>query len=124
MGETSLAELKSNLSPSAQAPFNKSPVKTDKTTKLAKDFTRDFRRVSKAVKNTVGGLYRPDLVKPALARWTKYHRSLLVIKAKKVRINVHIQLAHVISRLFVTHACLIVSDNVDDTGGCVNTHIQ
>ena len=40
--------------------------------------------MAKAVKNTVGGYYRPDLVKSALARWTKYHRSLLVIKAKKV----------------------------------------
>lgn len=64
--------------------WNKSPVKVDKKTKLARDFTRDFRRVAKAIKNTVGAYYRPDLVKPALARWTKYHRSLVAIKAKKV----------------------------------------
>jgi len=67
--------------------WNKSPAKIQKQTKLARDFTRDFRRVSKCVKNTVGNYYRPDLVKPALARWTKYHRSLVAIKNKKAGIK-------------------------------------
>ena len=66
-----------------KAHFNKSPVKIDKKTKCARDFSRDFRRVAKCVKNTVGGYYRPDLVGPALARWSKLHKSLKVIKAKK-----------------------------------------
>lgn len=60
-------------------------AKLYKTTKCAKDFTRDFRRVAKCVKNTVGGYYRPDLSKAALARWTKFHRSLKVAAAKKVQ---------------------------------------
>jgi large subunit ribosomal protein L28e len=42
----------------------------------------NFRRIANCVRKTIGGHYRPDLVKPALARWTKYHRSLVAIKTK------------------------------------------
>ena len=48
----------------------------------AKDFKRDFRRVAKCVKAHVSKT-RSDLVKPALARWTKYHRALKRTAAKK-----------------------------------------
>ncbi|KAJ1476545.1 ribosomal protein L28e [Baffinella frigidus] len=60
-----------------------SPAKLYKTTKCARDFTRDFRRVAKCIKNTVGGYYRPDLSRAALTRWTKFHRSLKITAAKK-----------------------------------------
>lgn len=66
-----------------KAHFNKSPCKIDKKTKCAKNFSRDFRRVAKCVRSTVGGYYRPDLVGPALARWSKLHKSLKIIKAGK-----------------------------------------
>lgn len=36
---------------------------------------RDFRRVAKSIKGACA-LYRPDLEKDALARWTVIHRSL------------------------------------------------
>mmetsp|Transcript_39484 Transcript_39484/g.92370 ORF Transcript_39484/g.92370 Transcript_39484/m.92370 type:complete len:116 (-) Transcript_39484:108-455(-) len=73
--------IKSRGDPKAH--FTKSPKNADKKTKLAKDFSRDFRRVAKCIKANVGGYYRPDLTKAALARWSKYHRSLVAIKAKK-----------------------------------------
>merc|ERR1719409_2099808 len=58
------------------------PSKLDNTTVCAKDFKRDFRRVAKCVKAHVSKT-RSDLVKPALARWTKYHRALKRSAAKK-----------------------------------------
>merc|ERR1711934_1226886 len=36
---------------------------------------RDFRRVAKSIKGACA-LYRPDLEKDALAKWTVIHRSL------------------------------------------------
>merc|ERR1712205_98338 len=58
------------------------PSKLSKTTVCAKDFKRDFRRVAKCIKAHVSR-DRPDLVKPALARWTKYHRALKRAASKK-----------------------------------------
>ena len=58
--------------------------KLDKTTVCAKDFKRDFRRVAKCIKAHVSK-ERPDLVKPALARWTKYHRALKRIASTKAK---------------------------------------
>jgi hypothetical protein len=56
--------------------------KLDKETVCAKDFRRDFKRVAKCIKSHVSRT-RPDLVKPALARWTKYHRALKRATGKK-----------------------------------------
>eukprot|EP00961_Rhodomonas_salina_P246135 3325756-Rhodomonas_salina.2 len=39
-------------------------------------------QVAKCIKNTVGGYYRPDLTKHALARWTKLHKSIKKAKSK------------------------------------------
>merc|ERR1712205_175562 len=58
------------------------PSKLSKTTVCAKDFKRDFRCVAKCIKAHVSR-DRPDLVKPALARWTKYHRALKRAASKK-----------------------------------------
>eukprot|EP00286_Rhodomonas_abbreviata_P023618 CAMPEP_0181315972 /NCGR_PEP_ID=MMETSP1101-20121128/15651_1 /TAXON_ID=46948 /ORGANISM="Rhodomonas abbreviata, Strain Caron Lab Isolate" /LENGTH=148 /DNA_ID=CAMNT_0023423197 /DNA_START=15 /DNA_END=461 /DNA_ORIENTATION=- len=61
------------------------PAQLCKATKMARGadmFDKDFAKVAKCVKNTVGGYYRPDLSKAALARWTKLHRSIK--KTKKL----------------------------------------
>ena len=60
------------------------PCKLDKETVCAKDFRRDFKRVAKCIKSHVSRT-RPDLVKPALARWTKYHRALKRATGKKTK---------------------------------------
>eukprot|EP00292_Cryptomonas_paramecium_P021776 CAMPEP_0113664332 /NCGR_PEP_ID=MMETSP0038_2-20120614/1670_1 /TAXON_ID=2898 /ORGANISM="Cryptomonas paramecium" /LENGTH=157 /DNA_ID=CAMNT_0000579521 /DNA_START=38 /DNA_END=511 /DNA_ORIENTATION=- /assembly_acc=CAM_ASM_000170 len=56
--------------------------KSIKSTNPAKQI--NFRRMANCVRKTVGGNYRPDLVNAALARWTKYHRSIVAIKSKTV----------------------------------------
>ena len=58
------------------------PSKMNKTTVCAKDPARSFKRVAKCIKSQVSRT-RPDLVKPALARWTKYHRALKRAASKK-----------------------------------------
>eukprot|EP00277_Geminigera_cryophila_P004994 CAMPEP_0179430212 /NCGR_PEP_ID=MMETSP0799-20121207/15417_1 /TAXON_ID=46947 /ORGANISM="Geminigera cryophila, Strain CCMP2564" /LENGTH=146 /DNA_ID=CAMNT_0021206547 /DNA_START=982 /DNA_END=1422 /DNA_ORIENTATION=+ len=57
------------------------PCKLDKPTVCAKDMRREFKRVARCITAHVSK-ERPDLVKPALARWTKYHRALKRIGAK------------------------------------------
>ena len=67
----------------ARARFVWAQSKMNKTTVCAKDPARSFKRVAKCIKSQVSRT-RPDLVKPALARWTKYHRALKRIASKKV----------------------------------------
>eukprot|EP00960_Hanusia_phi_P050700 760367-Hanusia_phi.AAC.1 len=59
-------------------------VKNVRKVICSRDFERNFKKVANCVSKTVGGYYRPDLEKPALARWTKYHRALKKTKAMKV----------------------------------------
>mmetsp|Transcript_48826 Transcript_48826/g.115991 ORF Transcript_48826/g.115991 Transcript_48826/m.115991 type:complete len:145 (+) Transcript_48826:26-460(+) len=61
------------------------PAQLCKVTKMARGaerFDNDFTKVAKCIKNTVGGYYRPDLTKHALARWTKLHKSIKKAKSK------------------------------------------
>ncbi|EKX47990.1 large subunit ribosomal protein L28e, cytoplasmic [Guillardia theta CCMP2712] len=60
-----------------------SPAKSVRKVVCSRDFERNFKKVANCVSKTVGGYYRPDLEKSALARWTKYHRALKKTKAMK-----------------------------------------